>query len=785
MLKHTLLLITRNVLRFKSSFFINLIGLSVGLACAVFIFLWVNDELSVDTFLEKDDQLFQVMQNIQRTNGIETIEATPDPLAKALSEEMPEVEYAITVIPTTFNTSKGIISIDDTHLKSNGQYVSKDFFNVFSYKLIHGDKNQVLSQKNGVVISKELALKLFESTENAVGKTIDWKSQSMSGLCFISGVFESPPPNATTQFDLILNYEWFEETHPSTGWGNSSPRTYVLLKSGAMSNQVNDKVRNFIKTKDNNSEATLFLQQYSDRYLYGHYENGMPVGGRIEYVKLFSIIAIFILVIACINFMNLSTAKASRRMKEVGVKKSIGAGRGSLILQYLGESILMAFLSMFLAILIVELFLPQFNAITGKHLELAWNSSLILSLLGATFTTGLIAGSYPALYLSGFSPINILKGKSNTSVGEVWVRKGLVVFQFAISVILIVTVLVVYKQIEYVQTKNIGYDRDHVIYFQTENLSNVFMSELKNIPGVVNAGGGNLTAGSPLGGTTGIDWEGKSPDDKTFFSIKWVSYDLIETLAMELVAGQSFTEDYGSHDQIIFNEEAIENMGLKDPIGKTIKIEGDEKQIVGVVKNVHFESLYEEVKPSALLLAPIEYAPTVSVKIQAGMERETIDKLQKVYQRHNPGLVFDFRFMDDDYKHLYASEQRVAVLSRYFAGLAILISCLGLFGLTAFIAERRQKEIGIRKILGATMYNLVTLLSKDFLILVLLSFVFAVPIAWYVMNQWLADFAYRIEIGPNIFAIAGGAALLIAIATVSWQSVKAALVNPVESLRNE
>ena len=785
MFRHNILLTYRTFKRYKTSFFINLIGLSTGLVCALLIYLWVHDELSVDKFLEKDDQLFQVMQNMHRTNGIETIEATPGLLAKTLGEEMPEIEYAVAVIPTTFNTSKGVISLDDTHIKSNGQYVSKDFFNVFSYKLIHGDKNQVLSEKNGVVISKELALKLFKFTENAVGKTIDWKSQSMSGLCFISGVFESLPSNATTQFDLLLNYEWFEETYPSTGWGNSSPRTYILLKNGTIANQFNDKVRDFIKSKDNNSEVTLFLQRYSDRYLYGHYENGMPVGGRIEYVELFSIIAIFILVIACVNFMNLSTAKASRRLKEVGIKKAVGVARKTLIFQYLGESILMAFLSLITAILFIVLFLPHFNQITGKQLALNFDIILILSVLGITLITGLIAGSYPALYLSGFSPVAVLKGRLNTSLGEEWTRKGLVIFQFAISVILIVSVLVVYKQIEYVQTKNLGYDRDHVIYFSTENMSDAFMSELKNIPGVINAGGGNLATGSPLGGTTGIDWEGKSPDDKTFFSIKWVSYHLIETLGMEIGDGQSFLEDFGSHNQIIFNEEAIESMGLKDPIGKTIKIEGEERQIVGVVKNFHFESLYEEVKPCALLLAPIEYAPKVSVKIQAGTERATIDNLQKVYQIHNPGLVFDFQFMDEDYQHLYASEQRVAVLSRYFAILAILISCLGLFGLAAFAAERRSKEIGIRKILGSSDFGIVRLLSADFTKMVLMAIAVALPISFFIAKNWLEGFAYRIDLEWWFFIGAGLIALFIAWFTVGLQTVKAARINPTQCLKDE
>lgn len=785
MLKHILLLIYRNFKRFKSSFFINLIGLSTGLGCTLLIFLWVNDELSVDKFYKKDAQLYQVMQNMHRTNGVQTIEATPGPLAKSLDEEMPEVEYSVAVIPTTFNTSKGVISTEDTHIKSTGQYVSKDFFNIFSYKLIYGDKQKVLSEKKGIVISKELALKLFQSVENAVGKTIDWKTQSISGLGFVSGVFESPPSNATTRFDLLLNYEWFEEIHPLTRWGNSSPRTYILLKEGTSPDKFNDKIRNFIKSKDKDSDATLFIQRYSDRYLYSRYENGVPAGGRIEYVKLFSIIAIFTLVIACINFMNLSTAKASRRVKEVGIKKAVGAGRKSLVFQYLGESTVMAFLSLTLAVFFVELLLPRFNQITGKQLALSFDTNLILSVLGITLITGLIAGSYPALYFSRFNPASVLKGKLNTSLGEKWTRKGLVVFQFALSVILIVSVWIVYKQIEFVQSKKLGYNRDHVIYFETEKINNAFISQLENIPGVLYAGGGSIEAGDPIGGTSDIQWEGKNPENNIFFSRLWVGYGLIETLEMEMVAGRAFSEDFGSHDQIIFNEAAIKIMGLKAPIGKIIKIGTEEREVVGVVKDFHFESLYEEVKPVAVLLAPMEYAPKISVKIQVETEARTIGSIQKVYQKHNPGLVFDFKFMDDDYQRLYASEQRVSTLSNYFAGLAILISCLGLFGLAAFTTERRTKEIGIRKVLGATASKIVVLLSKDFAMLVGLSILIAIPVAWYVMSEWLQNFAYRIEITWSIFLLAGLITILIALATVSYQAIKAARLDPVNSLRSE
>lgn len=785
MFRHNFLIAFRSFQRYRSSFLINLIGLSSGLACALLIFLWVTDELNVDKFFDHNERLYQVMQNTQRADGVETIEATPGLLAQSLKEELPEVAYSVSVIPPTFNASKGVISVDDVKIKTSGQYVSEDYLKVFSYKLLYGDRNQVLSRKNSIVISDDLAQKLFKSAEDALGQTIIWKTQNINGLCLIAGIFETPSANLTNQFDLLLNYAWFGETNPSNDWGSSSPRTYVLLKEGAMLNQFNTKIWDFIKTKDANSESTLFAQRYSDRYLYGSYENGMPSGGRIAYVRLFSIIAVFILAIACVNFMNLSTAKASRRLKEIGIKKAIGANRKSLIFQYLEESTLMSFLSLALAILLLLLLLPQFNQITGKQLALRLDSQLILSVMGITLFTGIIAGSYPAFYLSAFQPVAVLKGKLSTLLSGEGLRKGLVIFQFALSVMLIASVFIVYQQIELIQSKNLGYERDHILYFDTENMSNAFISEIENIPEVLQVGGGNLTAGSPLGGTNGIEWEGKSPDDNIFFSVKWVSYGLIETLGMEMVKGRSFLEDFGSPNQIIFNEKAMEAMGLTDPIGKSVTIGGEERQIVGIVKNFHFESLYEEVKPCVLLLAPMQFAPRISVKIQAGAEKNTIEALQKVYQAHNPELVFDFKFMDDDYQALYVAEQRVSTLSRYFVGIAILISCLGLFGLAAFTSERRLKEIGIRKILGANNLSIIRLLSSDFTKMVLVATFIGLPISYWIAQQWLEDFAYRIDLKWWYFIGAGLIALFIAWLTVGLQTIKAARVNPVTCLKDE
>ncbi len=785
MFKHYLLIIFRNFKQNKTSLFINLVGLSTGLTCALLIYLWVNDELSVDKFSENDRQLFQVMQNIKNENGIETLEATPGHLAEALAEDIPEVKYATTVIPTTFNISKGVISLSDKNIRSEAQYVTKDFFNVFPYKMLLGNPDEALSAKNNVVISDDLALKLFGNTESAMGKTINWNTGDISGFYTINGIFKTPASNMTNHFDILLNYSLFEEINPWQGWGDSSARTYVLLNEKISPPVFNEKIKDFMKSKDAGLNISLFAQRYSNHYLHGYYENGKPAGGRIEYVKLFSLVAFFILIIACINFMNLSTAKAMGKIKEVGIKKTIGAAKKNLIAQYLTESMVMTFISLGLALLAVRFLVIPFNGLTGKHLSLSFALNQIIIILATTAITGLLAGSYPALYLSRFVPIDILKGKLKASAGESRARKGLVIFQFAASVIMIISVGVIFEQFSFIQSKNLGFNREHVVYFSVDKMSQEKLSEIRNIPGVVNAAGGNLKAGSPLGGTSGINWEGKNPEDHTFFSVKWVGYNLLETLDMKMAEGKSFSENFNSPDQIIFNETAIKKMGLKSPVGKKISVEGEEKIIIGVVKDFNFESLYEKVKPSALFVAPVQYAPTVSVRIKAGAEKTTLENLKKFYTELYPGQTFEYRYMDDDYQQLYAAEQRVSIISKYFTAIAILISCLGLFGLTAFTAQQRTKEIGIRKVMGSGVTEIVKLLSADFTRLVVIAIVISVPIGYIIIHRWLANFAYRIELHWWYFAGAGVITLLITWVTVGIQTVKAALINPVECLKEE
>jgi putative ABC transport system permease protein len=776
----------RHLLKNRQFTFLNLVGLSTGLACALLIYLWVHDELTFDHFHQKDEQLFQVMENQPLSGGIRTTSETPAPLAESVAAVMPEVEYAtVTTPPSWF--PKTVINIGDKTIRAAALFAGKDYFNIFSYGLMQGNPAQVLANNNGIVISEKLALSLFHTVDNVIGKTIVWQIDQFKKPGVITGIFKGTPANSSIQFDFVLSFDAFKELLGMEGTldGPGPFLNYVVVKKGTNIPKFNAKLSAFMTSRSKGAARTFFLKSYGDNYLHGEYENGVQAGGRIGYVKLFSLIALFILLIAGINFMNLSTAKATGRMKEIGIRKVVGAHRNSLVAQYLGESLLMSFLALIVALLLVICFLPTFNEMTGKQLIIHPDINLIVAILGITLFTGLLAGSYPALYLSGFKPVAVLKGKISNTFGELWARKGLVVFQFTLSALFIVAVLVIYRQMAYVQTKHLGYDKDNVIYFDSEGRvpENIptFLAELKNIPGVVNASG---MVGNVLGGPSiGISWkaaDGSEPKTIQFRQFL-VNYGMMETLGLEMAAGRIFSRDFsGDSSRVIFNEAAIKAMGIQDPIGKVIDLGGVKREIVGVAKNFHFQSLHEAIKP--LFFSLDLHGSTIMVKIQAGMEKQVLERLTAFYKSYNPGFALDYKFLDEDYQAQYLAEQRVAILSKYFAGFAVLISCLGLFGLAAFTAEKRRKEICIRKVLGATVNNVVLLLSKDFLKSVGIAIAIAIPLAWCLMTHWLNSFAYHIHLGPDIFLLTGSAMLLITLFTVSFQAIKTALMNPVKGI---
>jgi ABC-type antimicrobial peptide transport system permease subunit len=780
-------------MRHKGSFFINLTGLSTGLACTFLIYLWVTDELRFDKFHKNDSQLFQVIERSTENGAVIIHEGTQGPLAEAMERDLPEVISASPVMSLEKNGMKIPLSVEDKVVNTSGIFAENDFFEMFSFPLMKGKSQNVLKNKEGMVLSEKLAVSLFGSADKAIGKNISWEILGNKQSSRVTGVFAPLPGNNSMNFDFVASWElMYNDLFPGMQkWWNTGPDTYLLLKKGTNVGQFNRKIEKFINKYLRDNEFTISVRQYSSAYLYGNYDNGVQSGGRIEYVRLFSIVALFILVIACINFMNLATAKSSRRLKEVGIKKAIGSTRHALILQFLSEALIMVLLSMLAAIMLVLLVLPYFNNITGKHLSIEVDLKIISLALLTTLITGIFAGSYPAFYMSALEVVSVFKRNIKKSVPELLARKGLVVFQFMLSLVLIVGVMVIVKQVKYVQSKNIGYDKSNVIHFNKEGKLNdnaaSFIAELKKIPGVINASSvqHNVMQKGNGSSTYGINWPGKSPQVMIDFAIRRADYDLIETLGMQIVKGRPFSKAYGAENNgVIFNETAIKVMGLKDPIGTKVNIWGEDKTIIGVLKDFHISSLHEPISPVVFTLDPSRTS-TFMVKIAGRKERETIGKIEDVYKKFNPGYLFEFRFLDELYQSQYVSEQRVSVLSKYFAALAIIISCLGLFGLATFNAELRTKEIGIRKVLGASVSNVLVMLSKDFIVLIIIAMMIGFPISWIAMNAWLDGFAYRVKISADVYIIAGVAIILLTMVTVSYQSMRTALTSPVKSLRSE
>jgi putative ABC transport system permease protein len=787
MFKNNLKVTLRTLLKDRQFTLLNLIGLSTSLTCVILIYLWVSNERSVDKFHSKDSQLYQAICQIKLPDGIHTQEYTPGLLARSLAKEIPDIEQAISVEP---GYERGVLSAGETHLKAMPQFVDRGFFNVFSFHLLQGNKDQVLANDNSILLSDELAMNLFHTTNNIIGKTVKWADGKESYI--VSGIFEKPGANSSVQFDILFSYDLLlkERASDLQSWESTGPNTYLVLRKGTDIAALNKKINGFILAKSSGKlPLTLLVRKYSDKYLYDKYENGVQAGGRIEYVRMFSIIAFVILVIACINFMNLSTAKATRRMKEVGIKKLVGARRLTLILQYLGESLLITLLSLSLAIILALLLLPYFNSIVAKQLIFHFTYASIIDVIAIILLTGLIAGSYPAFFLSGFKPTAVLKGKLPVSWRETWVRKGLVVFQFTLSALFIVSVLVIYNQIKLIQTINLGYNKDNIISFRNDGQLSEhikpFLADLKKIPGVIEAStfSGDLT-GNPSGMTENLDWEGKPPGEKILFTALDVDYGLLDMLDIKMSSGRTFSTKFASDSfAIILNQAAVNAMGLSNPLGKNIKVWGGQYHIVGIVKNFNFRSLYEKIKPCFIRCIPAGF--NVLVKLNTLNQSETIADIGKLYKNYNLDLPLEYSFMDQDYQNMYISEQRVAVLSRWFAGLAIIISCLGLFGLAAFTAQKRQKEFGIRKVIGATTGDIMKLLSTDFLMLVLAAIFISLPLSWWAINLWLNGFAFRVQISPLVFLVAFGAILLTSIFAIGIQSIKASLNNPVNSLRSE
>jgi ABC-type antimicrobial peptide transport system permease subunit len=783
---------------------INVIGLTLGMTCCLFIFLWVKYEKGIDNFHAQGGNIYSVYQTVT-TNGktdgsystplkIVTGQNYPSFLLEDVSTAVPQVKYQV-YYATGYELPWGhpeTFQFQEKKLKLEGSRAGKDFFKVFSYPLIAGNPETALNNMKGIAISRKMAEAFFGTPQNAMGKSLRYEnSQNFT----VSAVFENLPLESSLQFDFLFNWDAQKKL---LEWSSNDFQSYVELVPNADATGVEASINRFIQPrleKNNAVEIHVGLQKFSDKYLHGNFVNGKPLSGRIEYIRIFSSVAIFILFIACINFMNLATARSVKRAKEVGLRKVVGSSRGQLIWQFFAESIAFSFIAMVLSIILVIYLLPSFNQFTNKHIELQLTSpSLWFSLIMLMLFTGLIAGSYPALYLSSLKPIRILKGVTRFTQGSILFRKGLTVFQFMISIILLVATIVITRQINFVQNTNLGYDRENLIYTRIEGeLANqnkylLFKNQVSHMPGI---GMVDRSSEAPHAMdfvvTDAVNWEGKNKNADVGFKPASVGFDFVKLMNLKIAKGRDFSREISSDssDAFLVNEEAVKEMGMKNPIGKWVSAWKKKGHIIGILKDYHTHSLREPIKPVILDVKEYEYFGVIIVRTFPGKTKDALSSLEKVYKVINPNYPFAYQFVDEEYKNLYSNELIISKLSIIFASLAILISCLGLLGLVMFSAEQRTKEIGIRKVLGASMGSIVGLFSKDFLKLIFIAFLIAVPLAWYSMNHWLQDFAYKIDLSWWIFALAAGISILITLITVSQQAIKAAVANPVTSLRSE
>lgn len=786
MIKNFFKIAWRNLKRSKHFTFINIIGLAIGMAAAMLILLWVKNEVSFDRFYSKTDRLY-VVGGIDTWSGEKIVNfTTPKPMAAAIKTDYPEVEDITRVSWVNgFLMTAGEKKI----IAERGAFVDSTFLKIFDLPVLAGDPLYMLDDPTGIVIAETLAERLYGTTD-VLGKTIKIDS---TDVFTISGVLKDVPSNSRLyKTEYFLPWSYLAEIGASDeNWDNNSVTTYLTLTPETDIEQFSAHFESLTQ-RHFESEVINILKPITESYLYNKYENGQVVGGRVDMVRMFFATACFILLIACINFMNLSTAQSEKRSKEIGVRKVAGATRRSLIAQFLCESILIATISGILAVVIVILSLPSFNEMVDMNLGLnlldisSWIYLIIFVLL-----TGIIAGSYPALFLSSLQPVKVIKGAFHKATGRLSARKVLVVTQFCIAVILIVSTLIIRKQIQYGLDREIGYSKDNLIYVLERGDISKNINSIKNE--LLNQGIATSVTRtmSPLterwSNWNGFQWEGKAVDNTTLFNRFTADNKIVETAGLTLIEGRDFDLQKFSTDSTaaIINEAAVEAMGFQNPIGKTFS-DGDTKfQIIGVIKDFIQESPFEPIKP-LIIEGAIGWLGTTHIKFNPNISTaEALAKTEKIFKEFNPNYPFEYKFIDEAYAMKFEESQQTGNLATLFAFLTILISCLGLFGLAAFTAENRTKEIGVRKVLGASVFSITQLLSKDFVLLVLISCLIAFPIAYWVMYSFLQSFVYRISIGWQMFVLAGVGALLIALITVSSQAIKAAIANPVDSLRDE
>jgi putative ABC transport system permease protein len=784
----------RSLQRNKGYSFLNIFGLAIGITCAGLIFLWVEDELSFDQFNTKKNQLYYIRENQKYDTYTATFGSTPAPMAPVIKAEIPGIANTCRI--NGLDTK--LITIDNKSMYAGGSYVDVSLFSMFTFPFVQGDAKTAFKELHSMVITESTAKKFFGNEKNVIGKTVrvDNKQDYV-----ITGVIKDISKNSTVQFEWVAPFQiwWDENKSWAQSWGNNDLDTYVELKPNISAVSVNKILYNFIQQREPKSNARPFLWSAKDWHLRDEFDNGVQTGGgRITYVHLFSVIAWIILLIACINFMNLATARSEKRAKEVGVRKVLGAAKQNLVSQFIGEALLMAFLSAVLAVIIMSLALPAFNLLVQKNLSLDLTKPLHATALTAiTLISGLVAGSYPSLYLSSFNPAFVLKGLKLKTGSAEFIRKGLVVLQFSISIILIISTIVIYQQIQHVKSRSLGFNKKDLLQVDmnsemTKNYEAVHQDLLGTglIENVAVSNYNTLYGGNNTGG---LVWEGKKSNNEVLISTRYVSPDYMKTSGIKILEGRDLVETDSVQSKrlnVLITQSLEKLMGTNIAVGKTLHWDGDTSgtvvNIVGVVNVYVYGDLYGKPDPVMFFCVNMPDASNMYLRLKPNAYVETaIKQIGTVLKKDNPSYPFTYHFVDDQFNQMFQNEQLISKLSRVFAMLAIIISCLGLFGLAAYTAERRIKEIGIRKVLGASVTSITTLLSKDFLQLVFISCLVAFPLGWWMMYSWLQNYKYRIEISWWIFIIAGFIAILIALITVSFQAIKAAVANPVKSLRSE
>lgn len=794
MFKNYLKIALRNIKRHKGYSFINIAGLAVGMACCILILLWVRDELSFDRFHHNLDNIYRVIRQEQDTAEAGKDALTPPPLAAALKEKFPAITHATRL----GSWRRWLVTYGEKKFyETRYRCADPDFFEMFNFPFIKGNPEKALLNTYSVVLTEKMAEKYF-GNEDPMGKTLNINKQFD---VTVTGVIKNVPENSTLKFDLILPFRVLllkellgEET--GKNWGFNSFSTFVMLNKSSSAKEPGPKIAGIFKEHNEEDTDLALLQPFKDIHLYSNIKFDLDSVGDIKYVTIFSLLALFVLIIACINFMNLTTAKSAKRAKEVGLRKVIGAKRPQLIWQFFGESILMSCFAFLLALILVELMLPLFNNLSGKNLSLtpSSNITIYLGFVFITLITGILAGSYPALLLSAFQPIKTLKGSSNVNVTgknrTPLFRKILVVTQFTLSIGLIIGTTVIYTQLRFMREKDLGINREQIVYISmAESVTNKYESikkEFLRIPDVLKVTA-SLALPTNIRSSPGSpQWEGKDPNNNMQIKADFVDYDYIETFQIKMAQGRSFSREFPTDTEAayIVNEEAVRRMGLESPVGKQFSFWDRKGKIIGVMKDFHFRPMHHQIQPLVFKIFP-DWFRVIYVRIKPGNIPATLESLKKTWSQVNPGYPFEYRFLDEQFDQLYRAEERMGKLTKYFTVLGILIACLGLFGLASFMAEQRTKEIGIRKALGASVGNIILLLSREFTKLVLAATIIAWPIAYFTMNHWLQNFAYRIGIGWWVFIMSASLTIIIAFLTVSYQSIKAAVANPVEALRWE